>query len=152
MAADDEFILNKARHYCSVQERCIQEVADKLGQWKVSRHRAEEIIEQLIREDYLNEERFACLFAGGKFRINHWGKNKIIHELNRKNIPELYIQIGLQEIDDEEYYSQLKDMLVKKKREIREPHAMKRRKKLIDFGMQRGFHYALVRQVIDEIE
>ena len=152
MAAEDEFILNKARHYCSVQERCIQEVADKLRQWKVARPRAEEIMEQLISEDYLNEERFARLFAGGKFRINHWGKNKIIYELNKKNIPELYIQIGLQEIDEKEYYNQLKDMLVKKKREIRESNALKRKKKLMDFGMQRGFHYALVRQAIDDIE
>lgn len=144
-------MLNKARQYCSVQERCLKEVSDKLAEWKVSTSRAEKIIGTLIQEDYLNEERFARLFAGGKFRINHWGKTKIIWELKKKQVPDLIIQIGLEEIDDEEYMATLKDLLRKKGREVNESQPAKRRKKLTDFALQRGFHFNIIQRALGEI-
>ena len=152
MTQDDEFILNKVRHYCSEQERCIRDVNDKLKAWRVSHDKAEKVIETLTRENYLNEERYARLYAGGKFRINHWGKNKIIHGLQQKNIPDLYIQIGLQEIGEEEYMNLLKDLLIKKRREIRDNNPYSRKKKLMNYGMQKGFHYGIVRDAIQAIE
>ena len=115
MAENSNFILNKARHYCSYQERCIKDVSTKLRQWKVRPLMAEKVIEKLIHEGYLDEERYARFFAGGKFRINHWGRNKIIRELARRGIPELIIQIGLKEIEEEEYQETLHDLLIRKK-------------------------------------
>ncbi|MCK7461590.1 MAG: RecX family transcriptional regulator [Sphingobacterium sp.] len=88
--------------------------SEKLKEWKVGQKHAEKIIEQLIKEDYLNEERFARSFAGGKFRINHWGKTKIIYELEKDRSRTLIIQIGLEEIDDEEYAETLKEILQRK--------------------------------------
>ena len=148
---DEDYFLNKARQYCSIQERCLHDVAEKLREWKVNPAKAEAIVESLVSEDYLNEERFARLFAGGKFRINHWGKNKIIFELKKKKVPELIIQIGLGEIDDEEYLGTLKELLAKKSREIHESHPLKRKKKLTDFALQRGFHFSIVQKAIAEI-
>ena len=145
-----DLILAKLRHFCAFQERCIHDAEEKLREWKVGHKHAEKIIEQLTREDYLNEERFARSFASGKFRINHWGKTKIIYELERKQVPDLIIQIGLEEIDDDEYAETLKEILRRKNREIKEKDPFKRKQKLIAFALQRGFHYGLVKEVVDE--
>ena len=150
MNVDSDYILSKVRGFCAYQERCIHDVVEKLREWKVGQKHAEKIIEQLIKEDYLNEERFARSFAGGKFRINHWGKTKIIYELERRQVPDLIIQIGLEEIDDEEYTETLKEILQRKNREINEKDPFKRKQKLIAFGLQRGFHYSLIKQVLEE--
>ncbi len=149
LESESEHIIAKLRHFCAYQERCIHDVEEKLREWKVGQKHAEKIIEQLIKEDYLDEERFARSFAGGKFRINHWGKTKIIYELERRKVPDLIIQIGLEEIDDEEYTETLKEILQRKNREIKEKDPFRHKQKLIAFGMQRGFHYGLVKEVVN---
>ena len=151
MNEDSDYILSKVRSFCAYQERCISEVVGKLKSWKVSQKHAEKIIEQLIREDYLNEERFARSFAGGKFRNNHWGKTRIIFELEKRQVPDLIIQIGLEEIDDDEYEETLNDLLTRKNREIQEADPLKRKQKLIAFGMQKGYHYGLVKQAVGKL-
>jgi regulatory protein len=145
---ESDHILSKLRHFCAFQERCISEVAAKLKAWKVGAKHAEKILEQLIREDYLNEERFARSFAGGKFRNNHWGKTKIIYELEKRQVPDLIIQIGLQEIDDEEYEETLRDILLRKNREIRENDPFIRSQKLIAYAVQKGYEYNLIKHVL----
>jgi len=152
MSIEPEYILNKLRSYCALQERCISEVEQKLTEWKVGHARSEKIIEQLIKEDYLNEERFARSFAGGKFRINHWGKTKIIYELEKRKVPDLIIQIGLEEIDDAEYEETLKEVLIRKNREIKDNDPYKRKQKLTAYAFQKGYHYELIRKIIAEIQ
>ena len=115
MSPDSSFLLNKARKYCVYQERCIYDVKQKLLEWRASPQTIESIIRQLEQEDYINEERFAVSFAHGKLRNNKWGKNKIFHALSQKHIPELYVQMGISEIDDEEYISILKSVIRSKK-------------------------------------
>jgi len=150
MNEDSDYILSKVRGFCAYQERCISEIALKLKFWKVSQKHAEKIIGVLIREDYLNEERFARSFAGGKFRNNHWGKTKIIYELEKRQVPDLIIQIGLEEIDEKEYAGTLKELLKRKNREIRETDPLKRKQKLIAYGIQKGYHYGLVKQIAEQ--
>jgi regulatory protein len=152
MEQDHEYLLTKIRSFCSYQERCIHDLEEKLMEWKVGHKHVEKIIEQLIKEDYLNEERFARSFAGGKFRINHWGKTKIIYELERRQVPDLIIQIGLEEIDDEEYAETLKEILQRKSREINEKDPWKRKQKLVAFGVQKGYDYGLIRHVLGEMK
>ena len=152
MSIEPEYILNKLRSYCALQERCISEVEQKLTEWKVGHAGSEKIIEQLIKEDYLNEERFARSFAGGKFRINHWGKTKIIYELEKRKVPDLIIQIGLEEIDDAEYEETLKEVLIRKNREIKDNDPYKRKQKLTAYAFQKGYHYELIRKIIAEIQ
>ena len=145
-----EYILNKARHFCDYQERCIKEVTDKLNSWKVKKVVMEKVVERLIKEEFLNEDRFVRLFVTSKFRNFHWGRNKIIHELQKRNIPDLIIQIGLQEIDDEEYLITLAELLIKKSREIRSENPLQRKQKLMTFAVGKGYHYEAVRQVMRE--
>jgi len=148
VSSETDFILNKARHFCSYQERYVREVADKLKEWKVRPEVAEKILEQLITEDFLNEERFARAFAGGKFRINRWGRVKIAYELEKRGVPGALVRIGLEEIDPKEYEAALEDLLTRKNREIKDKDPLSRKKKLISFASQRGFDYPVIQRVV----
>ena len=98
-----DVILNKLRHYCAYQERCHEEVRTKLLSLKVYGDGLEEIINQLISEDFLNEERFAKAYAGGKFRMKKWGRGKIIQGLKARKISDYCIKQGMSEIPEEDY-------------------------------------------------
>ena len=115
------YIFDRAKRYCSYQERCVWEVKNKLFEWKVRPEVAREIIKALEEENYLDEERYARVFAGGKFRIKKWGRNKISAELRARRIPELIIQIGLDEIDDHEYIRILRQLIEKKSLSLNNP-------------------------------
>jgi regulatory protein len=110
----DTPILKKAANYCVYQERTHQEVRKKLSEWKVFGDETEEIISWLITENYLNEERYAKAFAGGKFRVKNWGKLKINFELKARKISAYCIKSGLAEITDVEYQEKI-DFLINKK-------------------------------------
>ncbi|HEY9114143.1 MAG TPA: regulatory protein RecX [Bacteroidales bacterium] len=146
MSPHDTFLLEKARKYCAYQERCFFDIKQKLKQWQASESTIEKIIRQLEREDFLNEERYAIAFAIGKFRNNGWGRNKILYAMTQKRIPELYIQMGLNEIKDEENIKKLKAILAKKK--INAVDEFTRNAKLVNFAVQRGFQASLAWKVV----
>jgi regulatory protein len=99
--------LPKIRHYCSYQERCHQEVKEKLYGYGLRKNDVDLVISQLIEEDYLNEERFARQFAGGKFRMKSWGRVRIQNELKQRQISDYCIRKAMKEIVDDEYLSAL---------------------------------------------
>lgn len=146
MPAESSYLLDKARKYCAYQERCIYDVKQKLLEWSVSEKSIESIITQLEREDYINEERFAVSFALGKLRNNKWGKNKIFYALSQKHIPELYVQMGISEIDDEEYLKILKSVLASK--QIDEADTYRKENKLVRYAVQKGFQASLAWKVV----
>lgn len=147
-----QYILHKAQQYCSYQERSLYEVKTKLDEWSTQPSVVEKIIEELRQENYLNEEQFAKSYATGKFRQKKWGKNKIIYELRKKQIPDLYIQIGLSEIDDEEYEETLKNLISKKLKESREKNPRKRNYKVAYYAISKGFRSGLVWEKINELK
>ncbi len=149
MTEHHQYILGKCQKYCSYQERSIFEVKMKLKEWKAQEKVAEKIIIQLIKDDYINEERFAKSFSIGKFRIKKWGKNKIIYELKKKQIPDLMIQIGLNEIDQDEYLQTLIEIISKKTTEIKETDPHKKRFKLAKFAINKGYRPGIVWDVIN---
>lgn len=146
VASKNTFLLNKARKYCSFQERCIYDVKQKLIEWKASEQTIESIIRQLEEEDFINEERYAVSFAVGKMRNNKWGRNKIFYALMQKHIPELYVQMGLSEIDEEEYINTLRSIIESKK--VNEVDDFRRKQKLVKFAMQKGFQSDLAWKII----
>ena len=93
----------KLEYYCAYQERCHQEVANKLYELKMSLDEANAVIVHLIEHNFLNEERFACSFARGKHRIKHWGKIRIVNELKFKQISTYNINKALLEFTADEY-------------------------------------------------
>ncbi len=107
----NEVALNKLRHYCAYQERCHEEVRTKLLSLKVYGEALEEIINKLIEDDFLNEERFAIAYAGGKFRMQQWGRGKIISALKARKITPYCINKAMQEISNEEYDKTLRKLV-----------------------------------------
>lgn len=98
-----EEALQKARHYCAYQERCHNEVKIKLYSFGFSTFNVNMALATLIEENYLNEERFAIAFAGGKFRMKQWGKTKIKYELQQKQVSSIIIKKALLQIDEDDY-------------------------------------------------
>ncbi len=147
MSPQQSFLYEKAKNFCDYQERCIFDVKLKLLQWNASGKTIEYIIQRLEREDLINEERYAVAFATGKLRNNKWGKNKIFYALSQKHIPEIYIQMGLNEIDEKEYLDTLKTLIKSKK--INETDDFKRNAKMVNYCRQKGYRPSLVWKVIN---
>ena len=147
----DNLTLEKARKYCAYEERCQQQVRDKLYDWELHQKEVEQIISQLISEGFINEERFAKSFARGKFRIKKWGRVKIKYELKKHRISDYCIKSGLQEIDEKEYINTLQESAEKKSKLIKEKHPLKKKYKLMTFLVGKGFENDLVRGVVEKM-
>ena len=144
--------LPKLKQYCAYQERCHSEVKEKLYSYGVYNNDAEDIISKLIEEDYLNEERFALSFAGGRFRMKQWGRVKIKYELKQKQVSEYCIKKALKVIDEDEYKNLLQKLSEQKLKTLKsEKNIFIKKRKLQDFLLQRGFENDLVRIVVNVI-
>ncbi len=145
-----EQALQKLKHYCAYQERCHSEVKEKLynlGIWKKDH---DEIISALIEENYLNEERFAIAYAGGKWRVKQWGRVKIKYELKQKQVTEYCIKKALHQISEEEYLAVLKKLADEKYASLKAEQYLVRKKKTMDFLIGKGFEIDLVRGVVEK--
>ncbi len=138
----------KIRRYCAYQERAHREVRNKLYEYGLYSDQVNEIITELIAEGFLNEERFARAFAGGKFRMKKWGRVKITHALEAKGLSPNCIRLGLQEIEDDTYRSTLRDLLAAKVQELGEDNPFRLRDRLSAFAIRKGYEPDLVWQEI----
>ncbi|MEO9100411.1 MAG: regulatory protein RecX [Ginsengibacter sp.] len=144
--------LPKIKQYCAYQERCHSEVRDKLYSFGLHKKEVEEIISTLISENYLNEERFAIHFAGGKFRMKQWGKVKIKQALKFKKVSDYCIKKALKEIDAKEYERVFQKLADQKLKTLKsEKNIFIKKRKLQDFLLQRGFESEMVREVVKQI-
>ncbi len=141
-------LFQKATSFCAYQERCLSEIKEKLYEWEASQEESEAIVNQLIKEKYIDEERFAKIYAGSKFRTKKWGRLKIKYMLKQKNISNALINKGLQEISAEEYYETLKTLALQKKEALRNKFD---KVKLYNYLISKGFESDLVQEVIREI-
>jgi regulatory protein len=137
--------------YCNYQERCHKEVEEKLIKISMIPEASELILLHLMENDFLNEERYAKSFARGKFNIKSWGKRRIAIELKSKNISKYNIDTALREIDDAEYHNKIKFIAVKKYELLSEPNSFKKKQKLINFLLRKGYENYLVYDVVKEI-
>ena len=142
--------LQKLRHYCGYQERCHQEVIGKLYSLGVPKAEHGEIIATLIADGFLNEERFATTYAGGKFRINQWGRLKIKHALQQKQVSEYCIKKAMKEIDEDQYLSLLNNLAKEKYDSLKSFQWLVRKKKTLDYLIQRGFEPQLIMAAIEK--
>ena len=143
--------LQKLKHYCAYQERCHSEVKEKLYSLGVWKKEHDEITAKLIEENYLNEERFAIAFAGGKFRIKQWGKVKIKYELKQKQVSDYSIKKALKQIDEEDYMKVLNKLAKEKYASLKSEQYLIRKKKTMDHLIRRGFEAELVNGSIKNI-
>lgn len=141
-------MLEKAKHYCAIQERAASEVKKKLFEWKVRPEKINAILETLLKENYINELRFAKVFVSGKFRIKKWGRIKIKSELRARKISEMNIQLALQEIDEDEYLVTLEEVINKKRSTLSEPHSYNNKAKVLNFAASKGYEKHLIMDLL----
>jgi len=138
--------------YCAYQERSHQEVRDKLYGYGLHRTDVDELLSRLITEGFLNEERFAKAFAGGKFRMMKWGRNKIVHELEAHRVSPRCIRAGLLEIDESDYQATLQALLKKKLSQSKETNPLKKKDKAARFVIGKGYEPMLVWKLVKELD
>ena len=141
----------KLEHYCAYQERCHKEVRTKLRDMKMIPEAIDNIIVDLIQHNFLNEERFAKDYVRGKFRIKKWGKNRLIRELRFREISKYSIDSALKEIDLEDYYNTLDELVKKRIESIKENNSYKKKKKIADYLLYRGWESQLIYDKINEL-
>ncbi|WP_397363949.1 regulatory protein RecX [Olleya sp. R77988] len=141
----------KLEHYCAYQERCHQEVRQKLKSMNMIPEATDIIIVHLLEHNFLNEERFAKTYTRGKFRIKKWGKYRIALELKRKDISKFNVNQALTEIDNDEYIEVFNDLAEKKVNSLKETDKYKKKKKLIDYLLYRGWENYLVYEKANEL-
>lgn len=134
----------KMEGYCVYQERCHQEVENKLREMQLIPEATERILLHLMENDFINETRFAKAFARGKFSIKKWGRNRITSELKRRKISAYNINLALKEIDDSDYIITFDTLAEKRLKQITEKDKYKKRKKLADYLLYRGWESDLV--------
>ncbi len=147
-----EEALSKLQRYCAYQERCHQEVRTKLLDLGIYGDILEEIITELIIDNFLNEERFAKSYARGKFVFKKWGRIKIKQELKLRKLSAYCIKKGMQEIEDDDYQKTIEELLKKKDKYERETDPYKRRNKLARYLIQKGYESALIWKTIKQLE
>jgi regulatory protein len=143
-----EQALQKLKQYCAYQERSHSEVKQKLWDLGVRSAEHDDIISALIEEDYLNEERFAIQYAGGKFRMKNWGRKKIYYGLKEKKVSEYCIKKALKEIDEEAYLKTATNLVEKKYESLKDEQYLVRKKKTIDYLLQKGYEPELVNKIV----
>lgn len=151
MKLTKEQALQKLKHYCTYQERSHYEVIQKLWELKVAKSDHDFIIATLIDEDYLNEERFAIQYAGGKFRMKEWGKKKILYGLREKKVSDYSIKKALEAIDKDDYLKVLNKLTEEKYNSLKGDQYLERKKKTIDYLIQKGYEYDLVNNALSSL-
>ncbi len=130
---------DKAAVLCSRSEKCTSEIREKLKKWGLSTEATVPVIEQLIAEKYLDDERFARAYVKDKFRFNHWGKQKIEYMLRSKKINQEVLDLAFEEIVEEDYSENLLKLIADKAPTIKAKDIYDKRNKLMRFAMGRGF-------------
>ena len=143
--------LTKIYHYCAYQERSHREVKNKLFEYGLRSSEVDELLAQLITEGFLNEERYAKAFAGGKFRMMKWGRLKIQRELEMEGLTPKCIARGLAEIDSRDYSRTLSALIKKKSAQTSESDPFKKKNKIARFVIGKGYEPELVWGSINEL-
>jgi len=147
---DIKIALERLKKFCALQDRCQFDIIQKMKEWGLLELTQDHILEILITEKYIDEERYAQSYCKGKFRIKKWGKIKITNALKKKKISSICIEKGLKEIEDVEYEILLNNLLEKKNNSLKDKNHFTRKKKIASFLIQRGFEGNLVWDKIRE--
>ena len=144
MAQETKDLLERAKHYCAYQERCQKDVRDRLRIWGIKSSEIEDTIADLITAKFINEERFAQIYAGGKFRQKKWGRIKITMELKKRQLTAYCIKAGMLEIEDEDYIQMLSSIIENKKASNKTSNVFLKNKQVATYCIGKGYEPELV--------
>ncbi len=139
----------KASAYCARSEHCISEVYTKLRQWNCNNNDCQQIIEDLLDNDFINEQRYAETYVKEKFKFNRWGRRKIAQALAQKRVDKKAVQQALELIDEKEYEETLKRLLEKKEKNIEYSNEYEKKTKLFRFAQSRGFETRVIEKYLN---
>jgi regulatory protein len=140
----------KARHFCAYQERNHREVKEKLYSFGLYKEEVEQLLSKLIEENFLNEERYALAFAGGKFRMNSWGRIKITHALREKQLRAYCIRMAISAIDEDQYLRRLHQLASAKQQELQQRYqGWQLNQKIFQYLLQKGYEKELIKNCIE---
>ena len=142
--------LEKLRKYCAYQERSHKDVSQKMWDLEIPSEWKDDIVLGLMKENFLNEERFARTYARGKFNIKKWGRVKITQGLKRHEVSKKCIQLALTEIDQDKYFKVLRQTIEEKRSSLKEKNQWKRKSAIYRFVAQRGFEGNLISEILNE--
>jgi regulatory protein len=146
-----EEALDKLKNWCAYQERSQFDVRKKLFSFKLVEEEGEHLIAQLIEENFLNEERFAMAFAGGKFRIKHWGKQKIKLELKKHKVSDYCINKALASLGEVDYDKGMKLLVAKKLSQSKHTDRRKRYYSILKYAVSKGYESDLVSKELNKL-
>jgi len=141
----------RASSYCAYQERTPDEVRERLREWNIRGEDVEAVISRLVEENFVNEERFAKAFAGGKFRIKHWGRLKIRQELRARGLSEYCVKQAMKEIDEKEYHQTLCCLIEKKNASLKDEETLVKKQKLLRYALSKGYENDLAWNAVEEL-
>jgi len=144
-----EQVLQKLRFYCRYQQRCQSEVKEKLFELGVNKKDHDELITELVKENCLNDERFAVAFANGRFKLKQWGRKKIQKGLREKRVSDEIAQKALDQINKKEYRAILNKLAKERYAALKHEQHLVRKKKTMDYLMQKGYELDLVKEAIN---
>jgi len=148
---DYKLALKRAASLCGRQEQCSSHIKEKLLSWNLSEEDSEKIVSLLIKEKFLDDQRYASFYVRDKFRFNGWGKIKLGVMLAQKDIPKPFIEEALNQIDPELYKLKCERLISEKAATLKESNQFKRKGKLFRFAAQRGFESDLIHQILSYI-
>ena len=145
-------VLDKMAKYCAYQERCVKDVKDKLKTFDLPQEEKDKILDYLLDNRFVNDERFAMAFVRGKVNQSGWGVNKIRFHLIQKGIDKEIIDEALGQTDEEVYRQRLIDILRTKAKTVKAENDFEKKRKLAAYAMQKGFEGSLVWEVLKELD
>ena len=145
-------VLDKMAKYCAYQERCLKDVKDKLKTYDIAQDEKDKILEYLLDNRFVDDERFARSFVRGKLNQSGWGVKKIRFHLIQKGIDKELIDEVLGQTDEEFYRQRLVDVLKTKAKTVKADSDFEKKRKLAAYAMQKGFEAALVWEVLKELD
>ena len=145
-------VLDKMAKYCAYQERCVKDVKDKLKTYDIAEKEKNIILEYLLDNRFVNDERFAKSFVRGKVNQSGWGVNKIRFHLIQKGIDKDIIEEALGQTDEEAYRQRLIEILRAKAKTVKAASDYEKKRKLAAYAMQKGFEGSLIWEVLKEFD
>lgn len=137
---------------CAVSEQCCHDMMQKMRRWELPQELAEKVVARLVKERFIDEERYAKAFVRDKFRYNHWGRVRIELELKKRKIAQRHIAEALEEIDEKDNLEALREMIRKKRPSVKGKNEYEIKGKLIRFALGRGFQMDDVIKVVGDVE
>ena len=145
-------VLDKMAKYCAYQERCVKDVKDKLKTFDLPQEEKDKILDYLLDNRFVNDERFAKSFVRGKVNQSGWGLNKIRFHLMQTGITKELTDEALGQTDEEVYRQRLIDILRTKAKTVKAENDFEKKRKLAAYAMQKGFEGSLVWEVLKELD